>query len=126
LKDISSSEDIHVLVQRFYEKMLADPDLSIIFHSIAKIDLAAHLPRLVEFWESILFQTGSYRGNVMEMHILLHRKYPLSSHHFEKWLHFFEESVIELYEGPLANLAIERAKSIALLMQFKISKLDQR
>ncbi|NND08968.1 MAG: group III truncated hemoglobin [Saprospiraceae bacterium] len=126
MEDISSSDDIARLMERFYKKMLADPDLAIIFHSIAKIDPAAHLPRLVEFWNSILFQTGSYRGNAMEMHLVLHQKYPLTAKHFDKWLYFFRESIDELYSGPKADLALERAQSIALLMQHKIAQLDPK
>ena len=62
----------------------------------------------------------------MEMHLVLHKKYPLTTKHFEKWLYFFRESIDELYTGPTADLALERAKSIALLMQYKINQLDKK
>ncbi len=125
MTDISTRKDIELLMRTFYSKMLVDEELAPIFNEVAQIDLEAHIPRLVLFWESILFQTGTYRTNVMEMHIALHHKKNLQKIHFDRWLSYFVETVSENHQGPLAHLAIERAKSIALLMQFKINQLDK-
>ncbi|HNR18036.1 MAG TPA: group III truncated hemoglobin, partial [Chitinophagaceae bacterium] len=59
-KDITGREDLLVLVTRFYEKLLADNSISYIFTDVAKIDLSHHLPVLVNFWDSILFQSDTY------------------------------------------------------------------
>ncbi len=122
-KDITGREDLLILVTRFYEKLLADASISYIFTDMAKIDLSHHLPVLVDFWDSILFQSDTYHKNAMQPHLDLHRQSPLQKHHFETWLRYFKESVDELFEGEITFLAKERATSIATVMQIKISQL---
>ena len=121
--DIQNRGDLMRLVETFYEKLLADPVMSPIFLEVAKIDLEEHLPVLVDFWDSILFFTAKYKGNAMEPHIRLHDQYPLNKGHFKKWLAFFNLSVDELFEGEKAQLAKDRAKSIALLMEVKVNNV---
>lgn len=123
-KDITGREDLLILVTRFYEKLLADASISYIFTDMAKIDLSHHLPVLVDFWDSILFQSDTYHKNAMQPHLDLHRQSPLQKHHFETWLRYFKESVDELFEGEIAFLAKERATSIAMVMQIKTIQLS--
>src|SRR4026209_2789818 len=123
-KDISNREDLLKLLTTFYEKLLADKSISYLFTDIAKIDLHHHLDILVNFWDSILFQSDTYRKNAMQPHMILHQKSPLQKHHFETWLTYFNESVDQLFEGEKAFLAKERALSIATVMQIKISQLS--
>lgn len=122
-KDIQNRTDLLLLVTRFYEKLLADDSINYLFTKIAKIDLDHHLPVLVDFWDSILFQSDTYRKNAMQPHLTLHQQSPLQKHHFETWLRYFKESVDEFFEGETAFLAKERATSIATVMQIKISQL---
>ena len=121
-KDISNREDLLKLLTTFYEKLLADKSISYLFTDIAKIDLHHHLDILVNFWDSILFQSDTYRKNAMQPHMILHQKSPLQKHHFETWLTYFNESVDQLFEGEKAFLAKERALSIATVMQIKVSQ----
>ncbi|MBL7724605.1 MAG: group III truncated hemoglobin [Chitinophagaceae bacterium] len=123
-KDIAGREDLLILVTRFYEKLLADASISYIFTDVAKIDLSHHLPVLVDFWDSILFQSDTYHKNAMQPHLDLHRQSPLQKHHFETWLRYFKESIDELFEGKIAFLAKERATSIAMVMQIKTIQLS--
>ena len=120
--DIAGRDDLFLLVNRFYEKLLADPSISYLFTDIAKIDLGHHLPVLVDFWDSILFQSDTYHKNAMQPHIALDSKSPLLPHHFETWLRYFKESVDELFVGEAekAFLAKERATSIATVMKIKL------
>ena len=122
--DIESREDLLLLVRHFYELMLVDDLLAPIFMDVAKIDLEKHLPHLVDFWYSLLFRTGEYRRNVMNVHLDLHMKTALEKKHFDRWLDYFRQSVNELFQGPRSTEAIERATSIALLMQVKIGQVD--
>ncbi len=122
-KDISSREDLFQLVSKFYEKLLADDSINYLFTDIAKIDLAHHLPLLVDFWDSVLFQSDTYHKNAMQPHINLHQKSPLQAPHFETWLRYFNETVDELFEGEKAFLAKERALSIATVMKIKLMQL---
>ncbi len=122
-KDIANREDLLLLVTVFYKKLLADDSISYLFTDVAKIDMAHHLPVLVDFWESILFQTDTYRKNAMQPHLALHQQSPLQKNHFETWLRYFKESVDELFDGEKALITKERATSIATVMQIKISQL---
>jgi hemoglobin len=98
-KDIKNREDIFLLIQSFYAKLLADPTISYLFTDIAKIDIEHHFPVLVDFWEMVLFQSNTYRRNAMEPHMILHKRSPLLKHHFQTWLTYFKATVDELFEG---------------------------
>lgn len=122
-KDITSREDLLLLVTKFYDKLLNDPSISYLFTDIAKINLEHHLPVLVDFWDSVLFQSDTYRKNAMQPHLVLHQQSPLADHHFTTWLRYFAETVDELFEGEIAFIAKERANSIATVMRIKIKQL---
>lgn len=121
-RDIENRSDLLLLMEKFYEKLLADPSISYIFTDVAKIDILQHLPVLVDFWDMVLFQSDTYRKNAMQLHMELHRQSPLTKHHFNTWLTYFIQTVDELFEGEKAFLAKERAASIATTMQIKIAQ----
>lgn len=123
-KDIQNREDLLRLVTLFYQKLLADPSISYLFTDVAKIDLGHHLPVLVDFWDSVLFQSDTYHKNAMQPHLALHRQSPLQDQHFETWLRYFRESTDELFDGGKAFQIKERATSIATVMRIKIRQLD--
>ena len=123
-KDISNRQDIDLLIQTFYQRLLEIPEMEVLFREVAQIDLKEHLPLIGDFWESNLFFTKVYRRNTMEKHLSLHQKSPLTAQHFQTWLQIFDQTVDELFSGTKANLAKTRAQSIAQLMQYKINQLD--
>ncbi len=123
MRDIESRADLLLLMQRFYEKLLADDTISYLFTDVAKIDLAHHLPVLVDFWDSVIFQADTYHKNAMKPHMALHQQSPLKKHHFQAWLAYFRTTVDELFEGEKAFMIKERATSVATVMQIKISQL---
>ncbi len=123
-RDIQNREDLLLLMQEFYKKLLTDDSISYLFTDIAKINLAHHLPVLVDFWDSLLFQSDTYRKNAMQPHLHLHQQSPLQPHHFETWLRYFKSTVDELFNGEKVFLAKERATSIATVMQIKIKQLS--
>src|SRR5437773_10341136 len=116
-KDISNREDIQQLVNAFYEKVKRDELISYLFNDVAKVNWERHLPRMYDFWENIIFQTGSFTGNPMIAHVQLHQKSPLNKAHFAQWQRLFLATVDELFEGEKAELAKQRAISIATMMQ---------
>jgi hemoglobin len=120
LPDIRGREEVEQLVRAFYEKVLLDPVIGYIFTEVVKLDLEAHLPRMYDFWEFTLFHTGQYRGNPMQLHVKLNEKEALKEAHFTQWLALFNETVDELFEGPVAFQAKTRAQSIATMMQIRI------
>jgi hemoglobin len=122
--DITSRDDLFLLISRFYEKLLTDDSISYLFTDVAKINLDHHLPVLVDFWDSVLFQSDTYRKNAMQPHLALHQRSPITKQHFETWLRYFTETVDELFEGETAFTAKERATSIATVMRVKIKQLE--
>lgn len=120
--DIQNRSDIQSLVDRFYDKVKRDDAISYLFIEVGKVDWEHHLPRMYDFWENIVFQTGGFTGNPMIAHLQLNQKSPLKQEHFARWLELFFETVDELFDGDNAELIKQRAQSIATMMQIKIIK----
>jgi hemoglobin len=119
-KDIESKREIELLVDAFYTKVKADELIGYIFTDIAKVNWEKHLPVMYSFFENMLFYTGSYTGNPMELHKHINSLYPLTAKHFERWSILFNSTVDELFSGEKAMLVKQRAKSISAVMQIKI------
>lgn len=118
--DISSREDLYIIVKEFYIKLL---DNNVLFHFFEKFQnkntLEKHLGILVDFWDNILFYSGTYNKNAMQPHVMLHKKKPFAKQHFEIWLKLFNQSVDENFSGINANTIKTRALSIATIMRIK-------
>lgn len=118
--DITEREDIEKLVDTFYRKVEADKEIGFFFTTVAKVDWQAHLPKMYDFWESILFGTSRYKGNPMLAHFPINRKHPLEKRHFERWLSLWKQSLNELFEGEVATQAAKKAQNISALMSYKM------
>lgn len=121
-KDIRNRIDIELFVNSFYDRIKTNPVIGYIFTDIAKVNWERHLPVMYNFWENALFYSGTYKGNPLELHKHLHRVMPLEPRHFDQWINIFNETIDELFNGPKADLAKERAYSIAQIMQRNILK----
>ena len=119
-KEIETREDIELLVNRFYEKVIQDGSIGFIFNDVAKVNWEKQLPIIYNFFENLLFYTGSYVGNPMELHRHISRKLPLTNEHFQRWETLFCQTVDELFTGEKAELAKQRALSISTVMKIKI------
>lgn len=119
-KDIDTRADIELLVTAFYDKVREDETLAFIFTDIAKVKWEKHLPIMFDFFENMLFYTGTYKGNPMIAHKHLDEMFPLTAKHFERWYFLFSTTVNELFAGKKAGLVKKRAKRIATVMQLKI------
>lgn len=113
MKDISNYSDIETLVSKFYDKLLNDPVTSGKFQHL---DIVQHLPRIADFWAFVLIDKPGYTGNVFDKHLHLQ----LEPIHFEKWVHFWITTVRELFEGPKAEMAIQRAQILSYTFQSKL------
>ena len=125
MKDILTRTDIELLVNSFYKKVERDDLIGYIFTDLAKVNWEHHLPKMYDFWETILFGQKGFKGNPMEVHFKLNQKIPLEEHLFERWKEIFNHTIDEHFEGEFANLAKQKAQSIADLMFFKISNQEQ-
>ena len=120
MEDIQGLEDIKILVNNFYQKVRSDALLAPVFESkIADESWPAHLERMYAFWNAILFAERGFEGNPMQKHLRL----PIEERHFSQWLALFSETVDTNFCGVKAEEAKQRARSIAQIMNFKISSL---
>lgn len=122
MKDILSQDDLYLLVDEFYKKLLSDPKISYIFTNVVKIKLEEHLPILVTFWSQAILGTGGYTNNLTQIHLDVNEKTYLSPELFQIWLTHFNNSVDENFKGEKAEKIKTQALNIATVMQIKIQK----
>lgn len=120
MKDIENQEDLYLLVDEFYKKLLTDPNISYIFTDVVKIKILEHLPILVTFWSQAILGTGGYTKNLTEIHLNIDKKEHLTPELFKIWLGHFNTTVDELFAGQKAEQIKTQALSIATIMQIKI------
>lgn len=120
LTDIANIEDIKILVNKFYDKVNTDTLLSPIFNEVAKIDWNTHLTKMYDFWNMIIFGSRTYQGSPMGMHVHLATLTTMGEAQFERWTSLFFETMDELYAGPNAQQAKDRATAVAATMLYKI------
>ena len=118
--DITSRSDIERLVDGFYVRVRADEVLAPIFDDVAHTNWDAHLPKLYDFWQSVLFGVSSFQGNPLAVHLALADQVQLGAPEFHRWLDLFSENVDALFSGPVAEDAKVRAGRIAAVMQHHI------
>lgn len=115
--DLDSRAHIEAFVDRFYARLLADPQLAPIFLDVAQIDLAVHLPHIKDYWCKLLLGERGYNRHTMDIHRRLHSSRPLRAEDFERWLALFTATVDDYYSGERADRARHLAATIAANMQ---------
>ncbi len=70
------------MLNSFYKKAFANNLIGHFFTEVVPLDLATHLPVIADFWEAVLFNTHSYRKNVMEIHQHIHHLSAIKKAHF--------------------------------------------
>ncbi|HEU4756353.1 MAG TPA: group III truncated hemoglobin [Agromyces sp.] len=121
MQDLADRDDVERLVVAFYETAFRDPMIGPIFTDVAHMDLAAHLPIMCDFWETVLFRTGAYRRNALQVHVALHARHPLTEAHFDRWLELWDATVDAGFTGPAAEQAKLQAARIAGSMRRRLS-----
>jgi hemoglobin len=94
-----------------------DPLLGPIFDDVARVDWSTHLPRMYDFWETVLFGRATFKGNPLLVHRDLSRLTPLTRREFDHWVALFHDTVDELFSGAGAEYAKLRASRIAENLQ---------
>ena len=115
MKDITTTQDIDLLVENFYTKVKKDITLSAFF---SNTNWEHHLPRMKEFWYFILLDKPGFKGNIYDSHSNRNIKSP----HFDIWLNLFRETVNQSFQCTIATKAIDKDKELSILF---IWKLDQ-
>ena len=120
--DITTQEDIILLVDTFYGKVRNNNTINFIFEDIAHVDWPSHLPKMYSFWGGLLLGANTYQGDPMTTHVELSKKTPITHVQFGAWLSLFVATIDELFEGEKAREAKMRAGNIAGLMMVKIQQ----
>ena len=120
MKKLESREDIELLVNSFYTKVIDDETIGFFFKDIIKVDFEKHLPKMYSFWETILFGQMSYKGNPMAVHFPNKELEAMKKRHFERWLELWKQTIEENFTGQNADMAITKSENIANLMAYKM------
>lgn len=122
-KEITSREEVSMLVRTFYSKVREHETLGPIFNGIIT-DWEAHLERLTDFWEMVLLNSGPGAGKFspVPVHKSVDRQVhqSLEQRHFGNWLELWFSTLDELYEGENAAYAKEHARNMAHILFFRI------
>ncbi len=111
--DITTEQDITLLVHSFYKKVQQDDVLAPVFNQVIKGSWDAHLQIMCDFWSTILLYSKKYLKDPIGKHLPL----AIEEKHFTQWLSLFAQTVDEYFEGNTANEAKKRANAIAKLIK---------
>jgi hemoglobin len=109
------------LVDLFYDRVRDDRLLGPIFDDIAHVDWATHLPRMYDFWESVLFGAATFKGTPLMVHRALATQTPLTAEAFDRWVALFQTTVDDFFTGPMADHAKNSAGRIAASMEHHVT-----
>ncbi|MGH2835368.1 MAG: group III truncated hemoglobin [Solirubrobacteraceae bacterium] len=125
-RDIETRADCERLVRDFYGRAMVDPIIGYLFTDVAKLDLEQHVPRITNFWDTILLGARSYGGGAFRPHVELNFKVPLTRGHFDRWLYLWTMTVDELFAGGRAELAKSHAIRVAAAFESRLRSFDER
>jgi hemoglobin len=83
---------IRRLVDAFYTAVREDELLGPVFARHVR-DWAVHLPKMYDFWSTVVLRTGRYAGRPVEAH---ERIPGIGAAHFARWLEVWEGTVREV------------------------------
>lgn len=116
-KEITDRQDIVILVDSFYEKVIADVLIGPFFKHL---NFDHHLPKMVDFWAFVLLDEAGYTTDVTKAHMRMR----LKKEHFDRWISLFNETVDALYVGEKAQKAKERAFLIRWTIESKMHQSE--
>ncbi|MGB0114564.1 MAG: group III truncated hemoglobin [Ilumatobacteraceae bacterium] len=114
--DITTRDDVELLVRSFYRYAAMDELLGPIFMA-ANLDWPFHIAKLTDFWSWQLLGERGYEGNPLRAHEPVHARTPFAEQHYERWLDLFTSTVDEYFVGTTAELAKHRAAKMATALQ---------
>ncbi|MCJ8519252.1 hemoglobin [Pseudorhizobium tarimense] len=104
------------LVETFYGRVRAHPELGPVFETRLAGRWDAHMEKMVAFWSSVAFRTGAYGGKPVQAHLGVANMTPDL---FPQWLALFAETLDAVAPSPAAKTwfmttANRIARSLAL------------
>jgi hemoglobin len=113
---------IETLVSHFYAKVQKDEILSPIFNEVAQVDWDHHIPKICQFWNSIMLKTNEYHGNAYMKHVNLGKLVEMQETHFTRWLNLFQQEAIQHLPADKAEEIIHKARAIAQSLSYGVLK----
>ncbi|KIC03059.1 globin [Flavobacterium sp. JRM] len=114
--DITTIEDIKLLVNTFYAKVQKDELIGSIFNEKIQEKWPEHLEKMYRFWQTILLEEHTYSGSPFPPH----KHLPVDQSHFNRWMEIFTKTVDGLFIGIVAEEAKVRAANMAYMFNYKI------
>ncbi len=115
-KEIVSESDIRALVDSFYETVQRDDLLGPIFARHVT-DWSLHLPKMYDFWSTVILYTGRYAGRPLETH---ERLPGLNQDHFDHWVSLWERTVSVVIAPATQSLFTLSARRMAASMSSRL------
>jgi len=107
-------EDLAPLLVDFYATIANDALLAPYFEAL---DMTAHIPRIADFWSTLLFHSGRYTGNAFRPHLEMPG---LRTEHFERWLATLGATLDASYAGPHTERMKVFAHRVGNSMQLRL------
>ena len=107
-------EDLHGLLLEFYASVSKDSLLASYFEAI---DMPSHMPRIVDFWSTLVFHSGRYTGNAFRPHLAMPG---LTAAHFAHWLETLDTTLDAHFAGDRTEQMKDFGRRIAFSMQLRL------
>lgn len=114
LADKGAENRLRDLVFEFYGRVRDDDLLGPVFESRLEGEWAEHLERMCDFWSSVLYATGRYRGDPVGSHA---RIPGIAPHHFDRWITLFEETAHDVLPREEATDIVGRSRRMRLVLE---------
>ena len=107
-------EDLHDLLVDFYDAVARDEFLAPYF---APVDMSEHIPKIADFWSTLIFHSGRYQRNAFKPHLEMPG---LTPGHFSRWMATLELTVDERFAGSAAEAMKDYGHRVAYSMQLRL------
>lgn len=118
-----NEDGLTMLVEAFYTRIRADPDLGPIFEDVVT-DWPEHLQTLTAFWSSVMLGTGHYKGQPVPVHMQFRDR--ITPELFDRWLALWRETTSTHMPADVAATLQDKAANIARSLQFALSFYARR
>lgn len=109
--------EIENIVHNFYTKVRNDELLAPIFEKEMTEDWDHHLAKMCDFWTTVMFGVGLYKGNPMKAHSQIPN---LEKAHFDHWLKLFEQTLTEVCPNKdHVEEFLNRATKMAAVLNYR-------
>jgi hemoglobin len=122
MKDITTTADVELLINTFYDKVKKDDTIGYIFNEVIGRDWSHHLPVMYKFWNMVLLTIPGYEGYPTRKHVEVNKQTPLKKEHFDRWLLLWDNTIDHLFKGEIADQAKTKAQLMAILIHIKIEE----